>query len=361
MSPQQKRMESWTFISLLLCCTLAFLWILIPFFGPIFWALALAIIFHPLHCKLLKKLNGRKNLAAGLCLLVSVFVLVIPVVATTVAVTAEIMDFYEKAEQNDGFLQGHMQSFNAALSVAQEWGAKVGVNLEGLKAKLTSAVSSSGQAVAKQMVSAGKNILSFAVGLGVMLYVAFFMLRDGERIVDKLMQSFPLRNDREELLCQKLKEVVRATIKGNLVIAIIQGALGGVIFAVLGIPGALIWGVVMVCASLLPAIGAGIVWLPVAIGLIIAGEVWKGVVLILFGAVVIGLVDNLLRPILVGRDTKLPDYIVLISTLGGISLLGVNGFVMGPVIAAMFFAVWGIFLQDYGVDSDPATNREASA
>jgi predicted PurR-regulated permease PerM len=161
------------------------------------------------------------------------------------------------------------------------------------------------------------------------------------------------------LLFSKFGEVTRATIKGNMVIALIQGSLGGLIFWALGIPGALLWGVVMAVLSLIPAVGPAIVWVPVSIYLFASGENVKAIILIAFGAGVIGLVDNILRPILVGRDTKLPDYIVLLSTLGGLALFGINGFVIGPVIAALFIAFWGIFMRDVNVPDAPPVALES--
>src|SRR5690606_13507468 len=128
---------------------------------------------------------------------------------------------------------------------------------------------------------------------------------------------------------------------------IIQGALGGLIFWILGIPGFLLWGVVMATLSLIPAVGAGLVWGPVAIYMFAIGDWIQAIILIAYGLLVIGLVDNVLRPVLVGRDTKLPDYIVLLSTLGGLVLFGVHGFVIGPLIAALFTVFWGIFMREF--------------
>jgi predicted PurR-regulated permease PerM len=127
--------------------------------------------------------------------------------------------------------------------------------------------------------------------------------------------------------------------------------MGGLIFWILGIQGALLWGVVMAIVSLLPAVGAALVWVPVAIYLAAIGDVVQAVILTAFGVVVIGLADNILRPILVGRDTKLPDYIVLLSTLGGLAMFGINGFVMGPLVAALFNAFWGIFIREFSHES----------
>jgi predicted PurR-regulated permease PerM len=138
--------------------------------------------------------------------------------------------------------------------------------------------------------------------------------------------------------------VIRATVKGNVLVAAAQGALGGLIFWFLGVQAPLLWAVVMAFLSLLPAIGAAVVWAPVAIYFLVTGSVWQGVVLIAFGVIVIGLVDNVLRPVLVGKDTKMPDYLVLLSTLGGMALFGLNGFVIGPVVAALFIACWDLFV-----------------
>jgi len=136
--------------------------------------------------------------------------------------------------------------------------------------------------------------------------------------------------------------VVRAMVKGTILVAIAQGFLGGLIFWALGIHAPVLWGVIMAFLSLVPALGAAVVWVPVALYLLATGAMMKGIVLIAFGAGVIGLVDNVMRPYLVGKDTAMPDYVVLISTLSGIAIFGLNGFVVGPLIAAMFIAVWGI-------------------
>ena len=163
-----------------------------------------------------------------------------------------------------------------------------------------------------------------------------------EFVAGLLARDIPLAADHKRELFGKFATVIRATVKGNILVAMSQGALGGLIFAFLGIPGAVLWGVVMAVLSLLPAVGASLVWGPVALYFFSTGAIWQGAVLTAFGVLVIGLVDNILRPILVGKDTKMPDYLVLLSTLGGLAVFGLNGFVIGPVIAAMFMAVWGI-------------------
>jgi predicted PurR-regulated permease PerM len=159
-----------------------------------------------------------------------------------------------------------------------------------------------------------------------------------------LRRAIPLAPAHKRELLNKFSAVIRATVKGNLVVAAIQGALGGMAFWFLGVSGALLWAVLMAFLSLLPSIGAALVWLPVAVYFLLTGALWQGIALVAYGLLVIGLVDNLLRPILVGKDTRIPDYVVMITTVGGMSVFGISGFVLGPTIAAMFIAVWHIYV-----------------
>ena len=199
------------------------------------------------------------------------------------------------------------------------------------------------QYIATQALSIGQSTFDFIANLFVMLYLLFFLLRDEDALTKHIRDAIPLHAEQQRAFLLKFTIVIRATVKGDMLVALLQGTLGGLIFWFLGINAPLLWGVVMVFFSLLPAIGAGLIWIPVAVYLLATGAIWQGVVLIIFGALIIGLVDNFLRPILVGKDTKMPDYVVLISTLGGIATFGLNGFVIGPVIAAMFIAAWDIF------------------
>jgi predicted PurR-regulated permease PerM len=203
-----------------------------------------------------------------------------------------------------------------------------------------------GQFVATQAINLGQNAFDFIVSLFVMLYLLFFLLRDGDQLSRRIRDAIPLRAEHRHALFGRFTVVIRATVKGNIVVALLQGALGGLIFWLLGIHAPLLWAVLMALLSLLPAVGAALIWFPVAIYLLATGAVWQGIVLIVYGVLVIGLVDNVVRPILVGQDTRMPDYVVLISTLGGIAIFGINGFVIGPVIAAMFMAVWDLFADE---------------
>src|SRR5690606_9352962 len=179
-----------------------------------------------------------------------------------------------------------------------------------------------GQWVASNAVTIGQNTVMFFLQLFVMLYLLFFFLRDGVTIMQRVRQALPLDDTLARHLGARFATVARATLKGTFLIGAIQGFLGGVAFWLLDLRAPILWGVVMGLLALLPAVGPPLVWIPAAIWLIATGALVKGLVLVVLGTVIIGLVDNLLRPILVGRDAGLPDYIILLSTLGGISMFG---------------------------------------
>jgi predicted PurR-regulated permease PerM len=212
-----------------------------------------------------------------------------------------------------------------------------------LQQKLSTIAVQGSQLIATRALNIGQNTFQFLISLGIMLYLLFFLLRDGAALAIRVRNAVPLEEAHKRDLSQKFTTVIRATVKGNIVVAASQGLLGGFIFWALGIQGPVLWGVLMAFLSLLPAVGAGLIWVPVAIYFFATGALWQAVTLTAFGVFVIGLVDNILRPVLVGKDTKMPDYVVLISTLGGMALFGLNGFVIGPVIAALFMATWDLF------------------
>lgn len=355
-----QQLETRTFILFLLIVSAGFLMILKPFFGTIFWACAITIIFYPMQRKLLRRFPGRVNTCALLTLLACILVVVLPVTVLISSVVAEGADYYKKLESGEVNPEQYIDQVRTAFPAIQHSLERVGLDFAKVKEGALSFTMSGGKWLAQNALSIGQNTFKLLLNICLMLYLTFFLLRDGNYLLELLIRALPLGDARERLLFAKFGEVTRATIKGNLVIAIIQGSLGGLIFWALGIPGALLWAVVMAMMSLIPAVGPAIVWAPVAIYLLATGATVKAVVLIAFGMGVIGLVDNILRPILVGRDTKLPDYIVLLSTLGGLAMFGINGFVIGPLVAALFLAFWGIFMREVHVHPDQQLQIEPS-
>lgn len=342
-----EKLERRTFLAMLVLVSLAFFWLMKPFVGPIFWAVAIALIFHPVQKYLLAHMGQRRTLVALITLAICLTIVVIPVLILAASLVAEGLALYQKVQDGQVRPGEYLDRVVESFPVIQGFLDQFNLDFNELRDRTVSAFMGGSQFLAKQALGLGQNTFQFFLGLALMAYLAFFLLRDGDRLVDLLIRALPLGDERERLLFNKFAEVTRATVKGNLLIAIIQGGLGAFIFWALDINAALLWGVVMAIVSLLPAVGAALVWVPVAIYLAAVGDVIPAIILTLFGTVVIGLADNVLRPVLVGRDTKLPDYIVLLSTLGGIVMFGMTGFVMGPLVAALFMAFWGIFIREF--------------
>ncbi|MFT4268130.1 MAG: AI-2E family transporter [Xenophilus sp.] len=350
-SPQFQR---GVFLALLFAVTAAFCWILTPFFGAVFWGMALAILFTPLYRLFLGKMNKRRTPAALVTLAVVLVIVILPLAAITTSLVQDVAEVAQRVRSGQLNFVAYFQQVVSALpgwltSLLDRFGLG---NMEAMLAKLSTVAAQASQAIGQQALNIGQNAFDFVVSFFVMLYLLFFLLRDGADLSATIRTALPLARPHTHYLLNKFTTVIRATIKGNIAVAAAQGLLGGGAFALLGVQGALLWGVVMAFLSLLPAVGAALIWAPVAIWFLATGAIFKGLALIFVGVFVIGLVDNLLRPLLVGKDTQMPDYIVLISTIGGMAIFGINGFVIGPVIAALFMAAWSLFAESNEEDGN---------
>lgn len=339
---QAPEIEFKSLLFLVVAVSALFLMIVWPFFGAVCWAVFIVLVFWPLHLRFLRGSKGRPNVAALASLIVILLVVILPLAMLAASITQEASMFVEKMRAGQLRPADYFQQFVAALPAwAQGWLQRFGLSdLSLLQQKLMTTLGSSGQAITTHALGIGQVTLDFVVAFFVMLYILYFLFRDGPQLTRTIARAIPLRPEHTHRLLTQFATVVRATVKGNIVVALVQGALGSLAFWVLGLPGAVLWGSVMAVLSLLPAVGAVLVWAPVAAYYFFTGDVVRGVGLTIWGALVIGLVDNLLRPILVGKDTRMPDYLVLVATLGGIVVFGLNGFVIGPVIAAVFLVSW---------------------
>ncbi len=344
-----------SFFLLVALTTLAFFALIRNFLMPVFWAAVLATVFYPLQRRYVTALGGRTALAALATILTIIGLVVLPLVLVGVALSQEAIQLQEQVTSGAIDLQAPLRFLRRLTPLASDYLGRFGVDLGAIMQRLSNAAVAVTQFIASRALAIGQDLLRFTVLFFLMLYVLFFFLRDGSRLVATLIRVLPLGDARERQLLAKFAEVARATLKGTLVVGIVQGAIGGALFWVLGIPAPVFWGAVMTVFSVLPAVGAGLVWGPAAIILLGMGEIVKGIVLIAAGVLIIGLVDNLLRPILVGRDTQMPDYLVLLATLGGLAVFGVSGFVIGPVIAAFFLIVWEMFAEEH---AEPAATDD---
>ncbi|KPJ95960.1 MAG: permease [Gemmatimonas sp. SG8_17] len=309
-------------------------------------AVLLAGIFsgmtHPLYGRLLRAFKGRRGLAAATTILIVLLVIVVPITGFLGVVTSQAVDVSESVgpwiEQEvsrpdalDRWLQ-RIPFIERLEPYQDQMAAKAG--------ELTSSV---GTFLVNSVAAATKGTVWFLFQLLIMLYAMFFFLIDGGSILNRILYYMPLAPKEEDRMVEKFVSVARATLKGTLVIGILQGGLAGFGFFVAGLGGAAFWGTVMAVLSVIPGVGAALVWVPAVIYLLAAGKLAAAVGLTVWCALVVGTLDNVLRPRLVGKDTKMSDLMILLSTLGGILLFGAVGFIIGPIVAALFVTVWDIY------------------
>lgn len=339
------KVRSFLFLALLAIVTVIFIMIIKTFAFPIFWAAIIAGIFYPLYRLINKKLNVP-NLSTAITMMVVLLIIVIPLILISTLVIKESFDLYSSLSTDKGQLHENIKHaiewvktnpYTARFAFNENfWTDKF--------AELTQGVTSFLLNSAKQFT---QNSIVFLVMFFISFYTLFFFIRDGEKLLKKIMHLCPLGDDYEKNLYNKFTSTARATIKGSLIVGLIQGALGGGMFALAGIDGAIIWGILMVLVASIPAIGAYFIWLPAAIIQLIIGNIWTGVGMLLFGTLVIGTIDNFIRPYLVGKDSQMHPLLVLLSTLGGIAVFGISGFIIGPIIASLMLAFWEMYEHYY--------------
>lgn len=340
-----RQLKEKTFIGLTAVVSLAFAWMVWPLSGAILWATVLAVLFAPINRGILRSIPARRNLAALFTLVIILVMVILPFLLVANLVFREAASVYKSIAAGQIAPAIDIQTLRGVLP---NWlnGLIDGIELPDahmLRERLLNALAESGQFLAGQAINIGQSTFHLAVSVSVMLYLLFFLLRDGRELARLIGEAMPLTSELRQALFSRFALTINAIVKGSVVVALVQGALGALILWMLDIRAPVLWGAVMAFFALLPVVGTGLVWGPITIYLLVSGAIWKGAVLLAFGILVIGLVDNLLRPILIGKETRIPDYLVLISTLGGIATFGPDGFVVGPVIAALFLAAWSVF------------------
>lgn len=348
----ENQVRNGLFFALVTITTFAFIGLIGEFLLAVFWAVVLALIFFNFNRRVRIRLRGRDNGAAAITTVFILLVVMVPLLFIATAIVDQSLHLYQRISDGELTFNFIIDTVEKQLPILERYLGDLGVNVESLRENISNFALTATQTIANQALSYGSNLLSFVVQFTLMLYLLFFFLRDGRKIMARVINTIPLGNRRERHLFKRFAAVSRATIKGTLTVAMVQGGIGGMLFALLGIPAALLWGVAMTFLSLLPVGGSAIVWFPAVIILFFQGAYTKAIILLISGTLIIGLIDNLLRPLLVGRDTQMPDYLVLLSTLGGITWFGLTGFVLGPIIAALFITIWEMVGQEYGGRED---------
>ena len=330
------------FLTLLLLVTTVFFGLISSFLMACFWAAIFAVLFQEPYRWLTKRLGNNEDLAALLTCIFVVVAVVIPVGLISLAVVNESTALYDRFEAGDVSLDDVIDAVRSEIPATEGLLGRLGLTIDEVQSHIRSATTKAISIVGESTWRYTQGAIGAFVEFFLMLYLLFFWVRDGEKIIDSIRKAIPVGDEIENTLFKKFATVARATLKGTVIVAACQGLVGGILFAAVGIQGAILWGVLMGLLSLLPVGGSGIVWGPAAIILYFQGYVTEAIIIVVVGALGIGLIDNLLRPLLVGRETKLPDYLVLIATLGGIAWVGLSGFIIGPVIAALFVTCWQI-------------------
>jgi predicted PurR-regulated permease PerM len=343
-----------SFLIILAVVSLLMAVIVYPFAQPLLWAALAAIMFQPLYRRVLRRMRGRRNPAAGLSLLIIFFVVMVPALWIATMVIEQALVLIGALQQQPLDLAALFDRVYTSLpQLARDAIDRSGwADITMVQTRLQNLLAESAGMIATHAVSIGSGALSFFLSFGVALYVMFFLLRDGERIGRTVLCAVPVERSIADRLAERFLGIVRATIKGTGVVALVQGALGWLTLVIAGVPSALLFGVVMALFALVPVIGSGAVWVPAGLWLLISGETWQGIFVLLSGFFIISSADNVLRPILVGRDTGIPDWIILITTLGGISLVGFSGIVLGPLVAGLFLASWSILREQRDEDEE---------
>jgi predicted PurR-regulated permease PerM len=339
------KVQNVLFFTFLVIVSFLFLYLLTPFFSPIFWAAVIAIIFRPLYERLNRKLN-RPSVCAVIIFLLITLIIILPGSIMGSLLFSESMRVYESHSTDGGTIENIVKSITGAVQ-DNPYVARLHIDEQFWTEKFSEIARGISNYIFVQLKAVTQNTLVFVVQFAVMLYTLFFFIRDGDKFLGMAMRVLSLGQEREKVLYERFVATARATLKVTMIIGGIQGALGGLIFWVTGIEGALVWGVVMILFSIVPVVGCSIVWIPAGVIMLLTGPLWKGILILVFGVFVISVVDSLLRPILLGRDVQLHPLLIFLSTLGGLSLFGFSGFVIGPIITSLLLAIWEMYDQFY--------------
>lgn len=339
--PERKRQVRWIALIAVTVIALYLCWLMVkPFVGVLGWATVLVICFYPVH-KLIDQRLKKSSLSALLSCVLVILTILVPVVLLTIAVVRELSG----AVQN---LQGaiaYVTNPNSPVTgPVLRWLSQY-VNIEELRSQdyLLEQIKNRSGAIAGQTLGFLGGLVGVIIQMVFVIFTMYYLFRDGDKIIAAVRDALPLERDQARAIMSRTREVIGASVYGVFVIAIIQGMLGGLAFWALGLPSAFVWGVAMIFLSMIPMLGAFLVWVPAAIYLAITGHYIKAILLVLWGTLVIGMIDNFLRPKLVGERTRLHELFIFFAVLGGLQVFGVLGIVLGPVVLAITMALMDVF------------------
>jgi len=340
----QQHLERGVFLGLLLAVTIGFGFLLAPFFTPILWAVVFSILFYPLSSGLARRLGGRPLLASLITLLLVLGIVSFAVFGVGALVAREAIDAYAHFSSQGVVNQIASLERHPLVSRALDTAS---IDADDLRDRIVEIGRTVSASIATQILTVGSNAASFVLKLLIMLYLIFIFLRNGEEMGRQILKAAPLDSHKTRFLFERFTRTVQALFRGTLIVALAQGVVGGILFAVAGVQSPVLWGVLMALLALVPAAGPAVIWVPTALVLYLMGDTYAAITIALGGAVLVGLLDNVLRPLLIGRDLEMSDALVMLSILGGIIAFGPSGLIIGPVISALFIATWSLFEREY--------------
>ena len=332
------------FFAILIIGTVAFLTLLKPFAYPIFWAAVIAGIFGPLYKRINRRLR-KPNVSTAIMVLLVVFVILLPLAFVASVLLAQAVDMYSALRDTAAMKERAHTLFE--LFKGNPTFEKLELDEVTLTEKFYGVAEGISRYIVGYLTDLTQNTLLLIVNFVVMLYCLFFFIRDGDRLLRGSLYILELKDEIGNRIYERFASTARATLKGTLIIGLIQGTMGGVLFWAVGIENAIVWGVIMILTAMIPGIGCAIIWAPAALILLATGHLWQGIVIVAVGSLVISSVDNILRPVLVGKDTQMHPLLIFLSTLGGIAVFGISGFVIGPIITALLSTLWEIYEKHY--------------
>lgn len=334
--------NKWVLLLLVIFISALFLSMIRQFMMALFLAGIFSALSFPLYSRFGKWFKGRYRLASITTIILIVFVILLPLAGLLGIITSQAIKVGETVKP---WVEQQLSEPDAISSAIKSipFIDKIEPYRNQILKKAGEMIGSVSGFLINRISSLTLGTVNFLFMLFVMLYSMFFFLVDGDKLINKILFYLPLQDQDERRILEKFTSVARATLKGTAVIGILQGGFAGLAFAVVGIPSAVFWGAIMAVLSIIPSIGSALVWGPAVIILAAGGHPGKAIGLALFCGVVVGSMDNLLRPILVGKDTQMHELMIFLGTLGGILMFGIMGVIIGPIVAALFVTVWDIY------------------
>lgn len=342
---QFKNYNVYFFFIVLVGVTILAYFIIKPFLVPFLIAAILAHLFNPVYGFLKKYLRSAGFSSAVACFLI-LLIIILPILGVLSLMVGEVQDILNNFSRNPEMVKKTISELARNLSTLPFLNFFEADKLTSQET-IVSVLKSFSQNTLTILQGTYKGAVHFIFVTFVLFFSLFYLFIDGGKLVKKIIQLSPLQDKYENILIEKFNSITRATIKGTILIAIIQGSLGAILFSVSGVASPVLLGILMMISSVIPSIGSGLVWLPVGVAMLLLGHTIEGLVIILIGALVISTIDNILRPKLVGGDTQMHPLLISFSTLGGIALFGISGFIVGPIMISLFVALWDIYALEF--------------